>query len=92
MPSFLRVEVIMATLQDLAAQYRYSAALLAQRIAALKRRPDCDRRRVQVLSGMLQETRRVQHTLEGYYRAGRDEGITMAGRILTGEADRAGRR
>lgn len=70
----------MATLMEMAAEYRESAAKLALALDRRKRAGNLAPAEERALQAALRETREVAHLLSGYYEMPRqDTGITMQG-------------
>lgn len=70
----------MATMKELAAEYREASARLAMRIAELEAAgvPPRDKR-LTALTTMLRQTREIQRLLDGYYEFPRRETIAAVG-------------
>lgn len=70
----------MATMKELAAEYRVSAAKLSMRIAELRAAgvsPEDER--LAILITMLRQTREIHQLLDGYYELPHHEHISMTG-------------
>lgn len=65
----------MSTMQEMAREYRESAARIAMRIRELER-AGADLQRIQTLRNLLRETRELQRALDGYYTIPRTAGLT----------------
>ena len=72
----------METLEELATEYRRTAAMLAYKLEEHQRKQDLTPEQMATLRGMLEDMRMVQHTLSSYYDLPR-QGIVDSSNWLT---------